>query len=338
MRILHAPFNIANIAWELGQAQRLLGHEAHVVQYYSSWAKFRYDENLALERFDRPRRVVEMVRFFVRAIPRYDVFHFHFGFSLLPKFVDVPILKALGKRVVFHFHGCDIKDRSILIKKDRFSACRVCHPIKCNIDIPLSKRVADRYADAVFMGTPDLIEFYPRSRWLPPPIHIDEIEEAVRTAPEPAPNGPTRLVHAPSDRLLKGTSYVLNAVKELERRDRVLDFRLIEGQPWPDALKVFKSAHIVADQFRMGAYGHMAVECMTLGKPVLCFIRNETLRYYPEDLPIVNVTGEQVADAVESLMDDSLRCARLGEAGRSYVRRHHDPIKIAEQTIAAYRR
>jgi glycosyltransferase involved in cell wall biosynthesis len=337
LRILHAPFNIANIGWELSRAQRLLGHDASIVQYYSSWARFQCDENLALERFKRPRRVVEMIRFLARAIRRYDVFHFHFGWSLLPKFVDVPLLKALGKTIVFHFHGCDIKSRAVLIKEDRFSACRACHPIKCNLDIELSKRVANRYATAVFMGTPDLIQFYPRSQWLPPPIHVDEIEEAVRGEPEPHARDRVRLVHAPSDRALKGTSFVLEAVSELERRGRPVDFQLVEGQPWRTALRTFQTAHIVADQFRMGAYGHLAAECMALGKPVLCFIREGTRPHYPPDLPIVNARGDRLADAVESLADDPLRRQALGEAGRRYVAQYHDPLKIAERTVAAYR-
>lgn len=338
MRILHAPFNIANVGWELAQAQRLLGHDARVVQYYSSWAKFRFDENLALERFDHAKRLAEMFRFFARAVPRYDVFHFHFGFSLLPKFVDVPILRALGKRIVFHFHGCDIKDRGILMTKDRFSACRACHPIRCNVDIPLSKRIAARYACAVFMGTPDLIEFYPRSTWLPPPIHLDEILGATRGAPGPRVDGPLRLVHAPSDRLLKGTKYVLEAIREVARRGRAVEFELVEGRPWAEALALFNQAHVVADQFCMGAYGHLAAECMALAKPVLCFIRRETLPHYPSDLPIVNTDADHLADAIEALALDPARRERTGEAGRAYVRRHHDPIRVAAQTIAAYQK
>ena len=307
------------------------------MQYYSTWAKYGYDENLALEQFPRRRRLVEMFRFFARAVSQYDVFHFHFGFSLLPKFMDVPILRALGKRVAFHFHGCDIKDRAVLLVKDRFSACRVCHPISCNVDIPLSKRIARRHACAVFMGTPDLIEFYPGSRWLPPPIHTDEIEQAVSAAPGADEGGSLRMVHAPSDRVLKGTSYVTSAVEELQRRGRRFEFVLVERRPWHEALQTYNAAHIVADQFRMGAYGHLAAECMALGKPVLCFVRQETLPHYPADLPIVNVTGVDLADAVEGLMDDPLRRVRVGEAGRRYVRRYHDPVRIAEETVAAYR-
>ena len=48
-----------------------------------------------------------------RIAATYDVFHFYYGESLLAARRDVPMLRRLGKRIIFHFLGCDIRLRGL---------------------------------------------------------------------------------------------------------------------------------------------------------------------------------------------------------------------------------
>src|SRR5438874_6026557 len=111
MRILHAPSNVANQAWASAQGLRALGHEVEVWHYGPNPYGFRADRTIELG--DDPRRAVDV---FVEALARgFDVFHFHFARSLIPAvgglpwFWDLPVLRALGKRVVFTFPGSDVR-------------------------------------------------------------------------------------------------------------------------------------------------------------------------------------------------------------------------------------
>jgi glycosyltransferase involved in cell wall biosynthesis len=336
MRILHAPFNIANIAWELSRAQRTLGLRSDAMQFFSNWIQYKCDINLNLETYRYPVNNIRVAMFFLKAITKYDIFHFHFGYTLLPKFYDVFLLKLLRKKVFFHYHGCDIKDRAYLLKKDVYSACHTCNPIRCNKNIPESKAIAKKYADGVFLGTPDLIEFYPQGVWLPPPIHIDEIEKAAEGIAV-SESDTIKLLHAPSDPLLKGTEYVLRAVEELKEEGLPIELILVQNRPWQEAIKLFKTADIAIDQFRMGAYGHFAAECMALKKPVICYIREDVKKYYPDDLPIIISTGDTLAATIRTLIADMGKLKRIGNASYDYIKKYHDPDIVAQMTIRHYK-
>ena len=48
---------------------------------------------------------------FLNALKSYDIFNFHFGSSFFGQSLkDVRLLKLAGKKVLMHFHGCDIRD------------------------------------------------------------------------------------------------------------------------------------------------------------------------------------------------------------------------------------
>src|SRR4051812_37297468 len=109
-RILHAPTNIAGIAGLLARAERDLGYDATSLEYISRRLAFGTDASLHLEGQRGPlRKGAAVGRYALRALRQYDVFHFYFGNTLFPwPFPDLPVLRALGKRIIFHFCGCDV--------------------------------------------------------------------------------------------------------------------------------------------------------------------------------------------------------------------------------------
>src|SRR3972149_765645 len=73
--------------------------------------------------------------FFLKCLRNYDVFHFHAESIFAAEFKDIPLLRKLGKKVIFHFHGSEIRGKSM-------------HP-----------RI--KKADARLVSSPDLLEFVP---------------------------------------------------------------------------------------------------------------------------------------------------------------------------------
>ena len=116
-RILHAPTNIAGIAGMLARAQRDLGFDATSVEYVAHKYAFGTDRNLNLGRGDnRVKQMAVVGGFALDALRRYDVFHFYFGNTLFPyPYPDLPLLRALGKKIVFHFCGCEVRNRAITV-------------------------------------------------------------------------------------------------------------------------------------------------------------------------------------------------------------------------------
>src|SRR5699024_3194010 len=96
------------------------------------------------------------------------------------------------------------------------------------------------------------------------------------------------IVHAPTRRNLKGTEFVIDAVKQLKKAGVSLDFKLIEGMNHQETMNLLSKADIVIDQMRIGSAGYLSTEAMALGKPVLCYIREDLIKKYPQGFPIVN--------------------------------------------------
>src|SRR5215213_4367533 len=114
-RILHAPTNIAGIAGLLARAERDLGYDATSVQYVAHKYDFGTDRTLNLARNSSQIKKVAVTGLFaLDALKKYDVFHLYFGNTLFPHpYPDLPLMKALGKKIVFHFCGCEVRRRDI---------------------------------------------------------------------------------------------------------------------------------------------------------------------------------------------------------------------------------
>jgi hypothetical protein len=110
LRILHAPRNIAGQGSDIVAALRRLGHHAELWEDVPDVFGRPSDRVLDLDRSDG-RPTWEAVQ---EAADRFDVVHFHFGHTfvprngVLPPYWDLPLLRSLGLRVYFTFHGSDM--------------------------------------------------------------------------------------------------------------------------------------------------------------------------------------------------------------------------------------
>ena len=85
----------------------------------------------------------------------------------------------------------------------------------------------------------------------------------------------------------------------------------------------------------------MAVEAMALGRPVVCYLRQDDLRFLDpgmrSDLPIINATPGTLCDTLRDLLGK--RRHTLAEAGarsRNYVEKWHDPDTLAARMKNCY--
>ncbi len=333
-RILHAPTNIAGIAGLLARAQRDLGMDATSVEYITHPYAFQADRSLGLSRADNPvRQALTVGRFALQAMLRYDVFHFYFGNTLFPyPYPDLPLLRAMGKRVVLHFCGCDIRNRAITLQKYEISGCSECVSLVC-----LGKRRPDlSMADAVFVSTPDLLEFAPGAHLMPGPVDLDRwTPRPPRTTP-PSPTDPVRILHAPSDREIKGTRYLLDAVERLKAAGYPVELLMLEGVPHDQVVEFCGRADIAVDQLMIGAYGTVSIEMMAKGVPVVCRIRDDLRVHYPPDLPVISAGPDNVYEVLESLILRPDSWAELGRRGIEYVRREHEMHHVAARALSYY--
>ncbi|HZS12064.1 MAG TPA: glycosyltransferase [Nitrospirales bacterium] len=348
MRVLHCPTDTGGHAWGLSRAERALGVQSDVMVRSSSWLQFPHDFDLRLRDGSRVTALWRLGRFLLHAAQTYDVFHLNWGMSLIDHrawrihYWDLPLLKRLGKRIVVTFQGCDVRMKMWSRRELTTSACAECDVAWCDAGMDRLRetriRKISRYADALFALNPDLIHAVPEAEFFPY-ASVDVRAGRWHAAGDRRP-GPWRILHLPTNRSIKGTRYVESACAALQREGLAVEPIVVERVPHERAVELVRDADVVVDQLLIGWYGAVSVEAMALGKPVLCYLREDDLkRFVPfhDRIPIVRTTKETLADDLRSLLRDPARMGSLGAAGRAFVQAHHDPAALAERTIQAYR-
>lgn len=351
MRILHCPTDVGGNAWTLSRAERKLGLDSEVMVFQKSSLGYPTDIDLQLTKNHPGRSALRLLAFFIKALTRYDVFHFNFGSSFMPhgrcpgplELSDLPILRGLGKRIVVTYQGCDVRQKDFCTSEFVISACAEpdCYGGYCNNTTDaLKKKRADkfsRYADKIFSLNPDLLYVLPSRAEFLPYSSVDLTEWL------PSTEGKKErfvILHSPTNRSVKGTRYILNAVERLKDKYKNVELMLVEGVPHSKVKELYAQADLAIDQLLVGWYGGFAVEAMALGKPVVCYIREEDLKFIPsqmkDDLPIVNANPNTIYEVLLRLVEQRDELHVIGERSRAYVERWHDPMKIALRTKEVY--
>ena len=333
MRVLIAPIEIAGQMASTAKALRKVGIKAISCNYSYNKNPFGYtcDINLGPDE-KRPilvRKIFQLF-FICSAVFRFDVFHFNFGKTLLSKNRDLALLKRLGKKMVVEFWGDDVRTdnhrelgpNSNLQKAGHHKIIKKLKRLGRDIDVAL---VADLELRAYVEPYFKKIEMVPQRI---------ELEGYIPKYPDPAKKRPL-IVHAPTQRTVKGTSYVIDAVEAL-KPEYPFDFRLIEGMKHAEARKLYKTADVVVDQLLIGTYGVFALESMALGKPVITYINDETKNSYPPSLPILSASQKTIQNVLERVIRSGKLRHDLGFQSRKYVEDYHDSIKVAERLRSIY--
>jgi glycosyltransferase involved in cell wall biosynthesis len=350
VKVLHCPTETGGNAWGLSRAERALGVHSDVMVRRSGWTQFPSDVDLRLREGSLPARMARLGGFFLAMLRRYDVFHFNWGMTIADhwfwniNYLELPLLKKLGKRIVMTFQGCDARMK--MLSRERFStsACAECEVAWCTPRLDEIRRARIRkvcaYADQVFALNPDLLHFIPGAEFLPyASVNPAEWIPDETASATPSDGQPFRVLHMPSERSIKGTKYIEQACAQLRAEGWPVELRVVEHVPHAHVKDLIAQANVVVDQLLIGWYGALAVEAMALRKPVLCYLREEDLkRFVPfrDRIPIIRTTKETLTDDLRMLLRDPASWAKLGEAGRRFIEEHHDPLKIAQRTIAAY--
>ena len=330
MKVLHAPSEIAGQPSILARALRDLGVEAWSLATNPTYAQYKPDEHPPLDDMPLIPRYLGYAGLVAKHVARHDVYHFHFGRTLIPPHnFDLPLYRALGKKLVFHYHGCDIRSRAHMLATHTRSTCTECDPFCIPKRQARIHREAAAYAHAELVSTPDLLESVPTARqvhvaaWLP-----DYQPHAFREVPE-------LVLHAPTNRLIKGTSHIEAAYAKLRPRFPGVEFRTVEKVPWGGLRDLMAECDVFVDQVFMGWYGMVSVEAMALERPALAYMRPD-FEARAVGCPIVRTSIETLAEDLAALLDDAPRRRALGERGRAWVEKEHEAHVIARQLLELY--
>ena len=346
LRVLHCPTDVGGNPVGLAHGERAAGVDSTVAVFRSSWLRYPVDIDLGID----PTRVIHLPRrldLLWKALRGYDVVHFNHGHTILPMLgstgIDAPLLRSLGRKVFVTFQGCEARLSGYCAENFEISCCGgrdepgLCRPEQ---DPAKKRRVRylQKHADKVFAVNPDLLHVVEGAEFLP--YTACDPEEIVPQYPEHGPGERgMRIVHAPTARAVKGTEFV-DAIRDELSEEFGCRWEIVEGLAHEEAMPRFAQADIAIDQLRVGWYGAFAVEMMALGKPVICYIREDDLRFVPEDmareLPIVRARPETLPQVLRELLAHPERLREIGERSRRFVERWHDPRRIGARMSELY--
>lgn len=372
LRVLHCPDAVGGNAAGLAAAERELGVESTTVVFRPSPYGYDADEVLWADGDGHVLQELKRWRLIARAVRDFDVVHFNFGSTIAPQRVardalpgertkglglrawsayavaveqvDLPLLTRVGKAVFVTFQGDDARQSDVM---SRFAVnpCGEAEPghYTAGSDENKRRRIArfERHASGIYALNPDLLHVLPaRARFLPY-AHVDtgSWEPSARAQGDGRP----LVLHAPTNREIKGTRFIIEAVERLQAEGIELEFRLVEGVPHAELRELYACADLVVDQLLVGWYGGLAVEAMALETPVVAYLRDADLGLVPpemrEDLPVISADPATIYDVLRELLTTRRReLAEIGRRGREYVRRWHDPLRIATEVVADYQR
>lgn len=362
IRVLHAPTTVGGNPQGLARAERELGLRSWSVSLLQNYFNYSADEVIS-KSSSRILFEIKRLAFYRKLFSRYDVVHYNYGrtiasasfpptwkrqstylkwllnwiyyfYTNILNFLELWFLNKLNIPVFVTYQGNDARQGSFCIESQEItvaSEVRVGFYTKTS-DKEKRKQIAlfDKFAEKIYSVNPDLLNVLPKRTIFLPYVHID----LAYWIPNIGNSGKLKIIHAPSHRAFKGTRFVLKAVNLLKEQGFHFNFELIEGLSNSEARKHYETADILIDQLLAGWYGGLAVELMALGKPVICYIREDDLKFIPaqmrQDLPIINASPSSIYSVLKEwlLKPRSELISRAREC-RRYVEKWHDPLKIA---------
>ncbi len=333
-RVLSGTYEIANQMNTITQALKQNGWHAETVCYYPNYLKFHSDLVLDLAQFSTPQeKQLHAAQMADKLIPNYDVFHFHFGTTLTLDYSDLVLLKDLGKKVVNHYWGSEIR---LLSKAQRMNNPYAKVKVDNEDSIKRALEFRSKYVSHCISPDWELYEYvrdyYPNIYFIQAAVNMDNYPEA----PVPVKkNKPFLIVHAPTSPEIKGTKYIVDAIQSLSK-SYAIDFKFIQGMAHEEAKQWYAKADLIVDELHCGTYGLLTIESMSMGKPVITWVTDYMRSKYPYGLPVISANPDTVKEKIKWALDNRDALPQIGKNGREYVARNHDIHVVIQKIMDMY--
>ena len=239
-----------------------------------------------------------------------DVLHFRNAFSGLKRF-------GHGQPLILHHHGSRFREYHQQIAAE-----------------------AEEKGAFQLASTLDLTLLEPNVTWLPAPVSLEEFDTFRVKEHDRSPSQTIRIAHAPTNRAVKSTLLILEAVQTLANIGLPVTLDLIERRPWVECLRRKAKADIYVDQLELG-YGNNAVEAWALGIPVIAGVVNHKAREAMIDhwgqLPFYEASAGNLVQCLIDLIESKSLRAYWANVGLSHLVRYHDERLVANQLATIYR-
>jgi len=153
----------------------------------------------------------------------------------------------------------------------------------------------------------------------------------------PQPDRPPVILHVPTEPLVKGTRYVIEAIDRLKSEGYKFEFRLKRQLTQTEMYEEITSCDIYIDELLCGSHGVTSVETMAAGKPTLTYIRPDLVPKFPTEMPLVNANPDSIYEKLKDLICEPALRSDLSYRSRLYVEKYHDVNVVVGDLIDVYK-
>lgn len=143
-----------------------------------------------------------------------------------------------------------------------------------------------------------------------------------------------KIVHAPSNTKLKGTEFIRKAISKIKNKN--VKYVELNGENRHKILSELSTADLAIDQMLIGWYGVFALEALSFGCPVICYIRPDLEKKF-NNSPIFTADIIDLKKKIELAIDQVFyEKEELKSKCFEYIDKNHDPervVKIYEKII-----
>lgn len=334
LKVLIGTLDLTDKIVTLSSGLKKRGIYARSINYYPGNKNYNSDYIVDVNIMDSGLDIlINSTETAAKLISEYNVFHFNFGTSLTFHHNDLALLKEFNKGIVMHFWGNDARIYSKASKLNPYITSKNTKDDVIKRNLEFYSRYTSNCIATDYEVYEYLKDFFSNVHVIPSPIDLEKYKPSFPKARD----GKITIVHAPSSSEAKGTKYIIKAINELQLNYDI-EFKILQGIPHDQAIKIYRDADLIIDQVILGSYGQLAIEAMALGKPVICYISDFMKDKYPLELPIISANPDNIKDIIEYALKNRDMLCDAGKMGRSYVEKYHDINNIASILINLYRK
>ena len=360
-RIFIGPYEIAGFSCSLRAGFKTIGVNARFIDLWGHPYDYGGSENEGLENclrtfkreylkhtkkqlpgklfFGTLSAVWTFIHFF-KALFRYDVFIFIFGYSLLPFNLDLPVLKMAGKKILFNIAlGSEARPpymNGVYQSRDGSGSVSLTMLARLTKKVKRTVSRIERWSDVV-IGSPFSSSQFTEKEFVNyfslgfPRVTQPDISETGRS-------DTCRIVHSPSHPAAKGTSRIEEAVENLRKKGHRIDFILLKNKTNREVLSELQNCDFVIDQLYSDTpLGGFACEAASFARPAVVGGYACTLfeTYIPRDMipPSFCCHPDTVQEVIEKLIENKDLRVSAGLASRMFVREQWSAETVARRYL-----
>lgn len=268
-----------------------------------------------------------------KALKECDTFMF-IGSSFRGDNHDYIQLKHMGKKIITRFSGCDIRWKPAMEQEFVKYGMK---PLQY-LDAYISKdilvphlhyvRFAERYSDRI-ISLPNISQLALRPYFT---LYYCIDLERIKENPSQRKTNPL-VLHAPTNREVKGTKYVADAFQRLKNEGMVFQPMMVEQMKHSEILELYRNADILVGQLLLPNGGNQEREALAAGMVVLSNISPLYPQRIPPECPIIDVNPDTVYERLKEIILDYPKRQRIAQLGRPYVEKYHDLKKLCRDIL-----